>query len=1202
MTKFTKTTPDSLRLISGAQNMFGEGPEVGFSFNEYIPIIGGARTELVAESARAFGGGRASVEEDKISWDDQGEFDGLANGETREVAVTWNVFEADGTPVQVGLDAAGMLIEVTGTENGPVFTNKTTGEVSTDGMTVVAFSAKDMLQEVHDFDPVTLIDIDLDIDELLDVDLGEAFDDVADIGELAFLAGKIGFLESASVAAGETVDLARKAFRKIDDLEAEKKLAEIAKDGAEELIDTAEDAIDLAEDLVNGAKDLVADAARAVDDAVDALGSFFSDAAFELRVNALKAEKVASENAGIFDFFLRDPSTIQRDINELNADKRALDRAERDKRDADSDLDRFANDLENAEFDLSEAKKALKKAEADINEAVDNLAEEVEKFRKDFQADSIEQLENLRDAANSELNETNFEIIKKLEALQERGILTDLEIQETKLPIFTQGGGFGGFQTLKSVGSDVIDALVNLAIGGVKAVDDATFGVTEQIDASAGIQVDVDAFAQAGLVVDFEVSGGSVKSDLQYDLTSIATLDTDADTFTINAQATSATTGEAVAFNTVSPNLSFFAGIAYNAGATFEVLLDLFADVAGIELFNLGPITETIDVAFDGVLTLMDFDSTEFEGLEIPFPGLLEDIVEAEVNFPTVVTEGKAADFSADPYTDPTSLVDLDKIADLIVNLTDLRLDFSEEFKALQAKRGAETELTDEDFGTAVKEALAVILDSLGEEGDTNGDGFVPILQVKTGEKGADALIHLDTIQPDLSDLDLENGGEFGFFVSQGASNNLLEMRLDVDQLIATAVNVALGNSSGSTINPLDLSIGIGEVLDLAKVPEDIQEVVDQILTVDLNVQVADLDVRTGYNFSQEFALSVDDIDFAVTFEDGTTQTVSADEGGEIVVENASGLIDTNGNGQIDYSLAMTPDATLFNDTEFGMNVGYTLDFLKAQLDLAAALPLDELVPGLGDLGVFEQALSLGPVLQLTGDLDVISADVFESLFAFDAGTAAVDGSFDLVAEAPVAPPAEGGETDDGEIEDGAADEGEIDDGEIAPLVPPVVGGKINGTRDADTIVGSDGRDKIKAKGGDDFVQAGGDRDKVIGGGGDDVIFGEDGRDKLKGGNGFDVLSGGAGNDVLIGGKGDDFLQGDDGADTFEFAKGHGQDNIGDFEVGVDILSFGRGVNGLDDLTFEQQGSSTLISYDTAQISLDAVLVEDLLAANNFDF
>jgi len=84
-----------------------------------------------------------------------------------------------------------------------------------------------------------------------------------------------------------------------------------------------------------------------------------------------------------------------------------------------------------------------------------------------------------------------------------------------------------------------------------------------------------------------------------------------------------------------------------------------------------------------------------------------------------------------------------------------------------------------------------------------------------------------------------------------------------------------------------------------------------------------------------------------------------------------------------------------------GLSVGYVLDFLQATLAADLKLPLDELIgleiPGLPELKVNLLDLHFGPLLRVQGDLDLASADVFESRFGMDLGSAEVDGSLAIV-------------------------------------------------------------------------------------------------------------------------------------------------------------------------------------------------------------
>jgi len=111
------------------------------------------------------------------------------------------------------------------------------------------------------------------------------------------------------------------------------------------------------------------------------------------------------------------------------------------------------------------------------------------------------------------------------------------------------------------------------------------------------------------------------------------------------------------------------------------------------------------------------------------------------------------------------------------------------------------------------------------------------------------------------------------------------------------------------------------------------------------------------------------------------------------------------------------------------------------------------------------------------------------------------------------------------------------------------------------TIVGTQGKDRIKgtmradvivAKGGNDRINGRGGKDVICAGGGDDVVIGGKGEDRLDGGPGSDVLSGGPGNDSINGGTGladtVDYLTSATGAVEVNLpagvARGRGRDEI----------------------------------------------------------
>jgi uncharacterized delta-60 repeat protein len=90
---------------------------------------------------------------------------------------------------------------------------------------------------------------------------------------------------------------------------------------------------------------------------------------------------------------------------------------------------------------------------------------------------------------------------------------------------------------------------------------------------------------------------------------------------------------------------------------------------------------------------------------------------------------------------------------------------------------------------------------------------------------------------------------------------------------------------------------------------------------------------------------------------------------------------------------------------------------------------------------------------------------------------------------------------------------------------------RLKGTRRADVIVGLGGNDKVDGGGGNDLICGGNGNDSLAGGAGKDKVYGQAGKDSLSGGAGNDTLSGGAGKDHLTGGAGKDRLSGGAGKD-----------------------------------------------------------------------
>jgi Ca2+-binding RTX toxin-like protein len=98
----------------------------------------------------------------------------------------------------------------------------------------------------------------------------------------------------------------------------------------------------------------------------------------------------------------------------------------------------------------------------------------------------------------------------------------------------------------------------------------------------------------------------------------------------------------------------------------------------------------------------------------------------------------------------------------------------------------------------------------------------------------------------------------------------------------------------------------------------------------------------------------------------------------------------------------------------------------------------------------------------------------------------------------------------------------------FGPAAPKMT---LDGGKGNDTIVGSEGNDKIIGGRGNDILMGGGGNDEMDGGRGNDQMWGGHGNDVMRGGKGHDRMWGGDGNDRMRGDSGNDMLRGGNGDD-----------------------------------------------------------------------
>jgi Bacterial Ig domain len=180
-----------------------------------------------------------------------------------------------------------------------------------------------------------------------------------------------------------------------------------------------------------------------------------------------------------------------------------------------------------------------------------------------------------------------------------------------------------------------------------------------------------------------------------------------------------------------------------------------------------------------------------------------------------------------------------------------------------------------------------------------------------------------------------------GEFSADGASNNFLQVNLDVDQALA---DIFLGGINPFNI-PFDLVVVWG------------------------NIELLDLDVFGGLNFLQSFVMQEQGFQATLHFEDGSSQAFTF--GSDILLTNASAIDQAgDGDGDVEFYFKLDPQASLDNDTDLGFNVGYNFDLLKVSGEYTV---LVDTIP-----------FTVGPAFHAGGTLPLGSVDIYDNTFDLD--------------------------------------------------------------------------------------------------------------------------------------------------------------------------------------------------------------------------
>lgn len=224
------------------------------------------------------------------------------------------------------------------------------------------------------------------------------------------------------------------------------------------------------------------------------------------------------------------------------------------------------------------------------------------------------------------------------------------------------------------------------------------------------------------------------------------------------------------------------------------------------------------------------------------------------------------------------------------------------------------------------------------------GPGEFNILDLDSASLGGTITLPppLDSLSVDFAWPHLETtGGTPLPLDSSGASNNFLQLNLDIDQLVA---QIAFGG-----VNPFDP-------------PE---------LTAGpffADFDLLDVDVSAGLNFVQDFLLEMGDVFGTIVFEDGSSQAFTF--GDELFFGGAS-LIDDLGDddGLVEFTFFVGPEADLTNDTAVGINVGVDISLLEVEVGYDIEIASDSTTLGpLAEFGVVAPVAEI-PVFNATFDL-----------------------------------------------------------------------------------------------------------------------------------------------------------------------------------------------------------------------------------------
>jgi Ca2+-binding RTX toxin-like protein len=192
------------------------------------------------------------------------------------------------------------------------------------------------------------------------------------------------------------------------------------------------------------------------------------------------------------------------------------------------------------------------------------------------------------------------------------------------------------FENLNALNKQVIDESANLIKSGF------------DISANAALTVNADVYGRVGVLLDAELDGGSVDTDVRYDLTSTTLYNRAKDSLTIIPVLVNQIDG--TAFDTASPNAYFTAKLLYDVGAAFDIYFD--------GAIKLGTLVIPLDGDKNKALQFKPAFSTNGTNLQVDLQGFSDpELYEALLSFDLKTLIEKGVDISFGDQIIPYSQV-----------------------------------------------------------------------------------------------------------------------------------------------------------------------------------------------------------------------------------------------------------------------------------------------------------------------------------------------------------------------------------------------------------------------------------------------------------------------------------------------------------------------------------------------------------------